>query len=105
MHSASRKICREVWAIVEIAWAIAVLLALIVMLAGCGSQTTLVPPGQVVRLAADTPAKIATYQGRDGSGNPVWAVSPNLVTLPAGYYVAPPPTLTPATTQTGRTGQ
>jgi hypothetical protein len=62
------------------------LILLAAMLAGC-NETILIPPGTVVRLAAPTPAKVATFDRAQNA----WIVQAHAVTLPEGYYVVPPP--------------
>jgi hypothetical protein len=61
------------------------------LLAGCGQQVVLVPPGTPVRLAEPVSAKVGVP---DGHGN--WPVSNARVQIPAGWYCVPPPSTRPS---------
>jgi hypothetical protein len=61
-------------------------------LSGCGPQAVLVGPGHVVRLADPVSARVYVPNGTGG-----YVVSQNTVTIPAGWYAAPPPSTQPTT--------
>ena len=63
-------------------------------LAGCGTNAVLVEPGVPVRLAEPVEARVFVP---DGAGR--WVAGQAPVRLPAGWYVLPPPTTRPATSQ------
>lgn len=60
-------------------------------LAGCSTNAVLVEPGVPVRLAESVKARVLIP---DGAGHWIEGTSP--VSLPAGWYVLPPPTIRPA---------
>jgi hypothetical protein len=70
---------------VRATWGRAGALALCILLAaGCGTRTVMVPSGDPVRLRQPVKAKVWVM---DANGNPV----PSTMTLPEGWYVLPMP--------------
>ena len=61
--------------------------SLALLLAGCGSELVLVPPGQPVRIIAPAQVHAAYWDGTQWVGD-------HVVTIPAGWYGAPPKTPT-----------
>lgn len=66
------------------------------LICGCGSDVTLVPPGRPVMLGEAAQARIAVPDGHGG-----WTLSKNRVQIPKGWYAVPPPAPAPATRPPG----
>lgn len=63
------------------------LIALLVLaLSGCATEIVVVEPGIVMRLAAPTTAKVATYD----KSQKAWIVRGNVTLQEGGYYVPAP---------------
>lgn len=67
------------------------MLAIALFVSGCGTSTVLVPPGVPVKLAEPVQAKILVSDAQNH-----WVEGKSAVTIPAGWYILPPPTTAPS---------